>query len=106
MRYPPDPDDPQPPAAPGVRPFLHPAGGSPPAVRYPPQPPAPMDGPPGEHSTSLRPFVITSGRVEGPDPAIQIETQVTAHPGAVPARLPPEKRAIVALCVEPMSVAE
>jgi hypothetical protein len=65
------------------------------------------DGPPpGEHTTALRPFVITSGRVDGPDPAIQMETQVTAHPGAAPARLPPEKRAIVTLCVEPMSVAE
>jgi len=35
-----------------------------------------------------------------------METQVTIHPGASPARLPPEKRAILALCVEPLSVAE
>jgi hypothetical protein len=62
--------------------------------------------PPGEQTTALRPFVITSGRVDGPDPDIQMETQVTAHPGAAPARLPPEKRAIVTLCVEPLSVAE
>jgi len=61
---------------------------------------------PGDHTTSLRPFVLTSGRVDGPDPSIGMETQVTAHPGAAPARLPPEQRAIVALCVEPLSVAE
>jgi uncharacterized protein DUF742 len=102
MRYPADSDDPGRPAAPGVRPFLQPS-----APRYQPQPPATVDGPPpGEHTTALRPFVITSGRVDVPDPDIQMETQVTAHPGARPARLPPEKRAIVTLCVEPLSVAE
>jgi hypothetical protein len=107
MRYPLGPDDPEPPAAPGVRPFLRSGGANTPAVRYEPQPPAVVDDPgPGEHTTALRPFVLTSGRVDGPDPAIQMETQVTTHPGAVPARLPPEKRAIVSLCVEPMSVAE
>jgi hypothetical protein len=107
MKYPPDPDDPEPPAAPGVRPFLQSGGEGSPAVRYEPQPPARMEEQPsGEQTTALRPFVITSGRVDGPDPAIQMETQVTTHPGAVPARLPPEKRAIVTLCVEPMSVAE
>jgi Protein of unknown function (DUF742) len=61
---------------------------------------------PGDHTTTLRPFVLTSGRVDGPDPSIGMETQVTVHPGAAPARLPPEQRAIVALCVEPLSVAE
>jgi hypothetical protein len=54
----------------------------------------------------LRPFVITSGRVSGLDPNIGMETQVTASYTAAPARLPPEKRAIVTLCVEPLSVAE
>ncbi len=104
MTYPADSDDPGRPAAPGVRPFLQ--GGATPA-RYQPQPPARVDAPPpGEQTTALRPFVITSGRVDGPDPDIQMETQVTAHPGAAPARLPPEKRAIVTLCVEPLSVAE
>jgi hypothetical protein len=105
MTYPADPDDPRRPAAPGVRPFLQ--GGDAPD-RYRPQPPAKAEPPPppGERTTALRPFVITSGRVEGPDPDIQMETQVTAHPGAAPARLPPEKRAIVTLCVEPLSVAE
>ena len=61
---------------------------------------------PGDHTTTLRPFVLTAGRVDGPDPNIGMETQVTVHPGAAPARLPPEQRAIVALCVEPLSVAE
>jgi hypothetical protein len=35
-----------------------------------------------------------------------METQVTASSTAVPAGLPPEKRAIVTLCIEPLSVAE
>ena len=61
---------------------------------------------PGEHTTTLRPFVLTAGRVDGADPTIGMETQVTVHPGAAPARLPPEQRAIVAICVEPLSVAE
>ena len=95
--------------APGIRPFLKgPAGPQqngqpqqyrPPAARAERQPS-------GEHTTALRPFVITAGRVSGADPDIQVETQVTVHPGAAPARLPPEQRAIVTLCVEPMSVAE
>jgi hypothetical protein len=106
MTYPVDPDDPEHPAAPGVRPFLQ--GAATPGRPQPPaQPPARLDGPPpGEQTTTLRPFVITAGRVDGPDPDIQMETQVTVHPGAVPGRLPPEKRAIVTLCQEPLSVAE
>ena len=101
MRTPPDPDDPAYPAATGVRPFLQ--NSSPAQYR----PPARMDGPPaGEQTATLRPFVITSGRVSGPDPNIGMETQVTASSTAVPAGLPPEKRAIVTLCIEPLSVAE
>jgi hypothetical protein len=105
MRYAVGPGEPErSPAASGVRPFLQAPTGP---QQYQPQPPARVDSqPPGEHTTTLRPFVLTSGRVDGPDPDIQMETQVTAHPGAAPARLPPEKRAIVTLCVEPMSVAE
>jgi len=64
------------------------------------------DPPPGEQTTALRPFVITSGRVDAPDPDIGVETQVTIRPGALPVRLSPEKRAIVNLCAEPLSVAE
>jgi hypothetical protein len=58
---------------------------------------------------TLRPFILTSGRV----PAIgylEVETQVTTRIDVVNAadvaRLPREVAAIVALCVEPSSVAE
>ncbi|GGL05524.1 DUF742 domain-containing protein [Mangrovihabitans endophyticus] len=96
-------DEPGRPATPGVRPFLHRSG----AAAYRPQPPAgPDDQVPDGHISGLRPFVITSGRVDGVDPDIGMETQVTVHPDARPARLPPEQRAIVALCIEPHSVAE
>jgi hypothetical protein len=105
MREPADPDDPAHPAAPGVRPFLR---NTAPGGRYRPAPP-PAAGPgppPGEQTTSLRPFVITSGRVDGLDPNNGLETQVSSHPGALSARLSPEQRAIVHLCGEPLSVAE
>jgi len=108
MSYPADPDDPEHPAAPGVRPFLRPPGSGG-GGRFPPAPPpAPPPPPPqvGEHTTTLRPFVITAGRTAGLDPDIGLETQVSAHPGAPPARLSPEQRAIVHLCGEPLSVAE
>ena len=102
MTYP-DPDDPAPPARPSVRPFLQ--FGPQSAGGYRPTPPGdtkPVD----EQATTLRPFVITSGRTDGADPEIGIETQVTVMPGAMPVRLSPEMRAIVALCGEPVSVAE
>jgi uncharacterized protein DUF742 len=105
VRYPADPDDPEHPAAPGVRPFLRttsPGGRHQPAAPLP----APPGPPPGEQTTSLRPFVITSGRVDGLDPNIGLETQVSSHPGATGARLSPEQRAIVHLCGDPLSVAE
>ena len=105
MRHPADPDDPEHPAAPGVRPFLRNSG---PGARYQPAPPSgPSAGPPpGEETTTLRPFVLTSGRVDGLDPSIGLETQVSSHPGALSARLSPEQRAIVHLCGDPLSVAE
>lgn len=55
-----------------------------------------------------RPFVLTSGRVDGVDPDICLETQVTANPkppGPV-ADLAPELQAILEICAEPVSVAE
>ena len=101
MRSAPDPDGPDHPAGPGVRPYLRGgiSTGRPRASGRPEQPV-------GDDHVALRPFVITSGRVDGSDPEIGMETQVTAHPGAAPTRLPPEKRAIVTLCVQPLSVAE
>jgi hypothetical protein len=99
MTYP-DPDDPANPARPSVRPFLQPSssGGYRPAHR--------VEDPVSDQSVSLRPFVITSGRTDGADPGIGMETQVTLNPTAAPVRLSPEMRAIVGLCGEPVSVAE
>ncbi|WP_306214110.1 DUF742 domain-containing protein [Actinoplanes sp. RD1] len=82
------------PEVPGVRPFLH--G---PAPEGPPE-----TGP--DAAAVLRPFVITSGRTAAADPSIGLETQVSTLPGVSPARLSPERRAIVQLCHEPLSVAE
>jgi hypothetical protein len=65
--------------------------------------------PDDDPSAALRPFVLTSGRVVGVDPAISMETQVTVHEGAPRTHLPSSARelhAIVALCVAPVSVAE
>ena len=102
MTYP-DPDDPAHPARPSVRPFLQAgslsAGGYRPAARD-------EEPPVVEQTAGLRPFVITSGRTDGADPAIGMETQVTVNPAAGPVRLSPEMRAIVGLCGEPLSVAE
>jgi hypothetical protein len=72
-----------------------------------PIPTAEADG-----ARGLRPFVLTSGRVSAVDPAISLETQVTARldgtSWAAPplSRLSPELQNIIALCGEPMSVAE
>lgn len=56
----------------------------------------------------LRPFVLTSGRVASDGQHIGLETQVASRgPGENGSTvLPPEKRAIVSLCAEPLSVAE
>jgi hypothetical protein len=69
--------------------------------------PTPSSEPPAaDPATTLRPFVITSGRTDGADPDIGMETQVTVNHAAMPMRLSPEMRAIVALCDDPLSVAE
>ncbi|GAA0811438.1 DUF742 domain-containing protein [Spirilliplanes yamanashiensis] len=99
MRPPADPGAPDPAGVPGVRPYL--TGRPPGGRRAIAGPPADAPEPP-----ALRPFVITAGRVNAADPDIGMETQVTRHPGALPAPLPPESRAIVALCERPLSVAE
>jgi hypothetical protein len=101
MTYP-DPDDPAHPARPSVRPFLKSGVSSTGGYR-----PSHLGEPPVEdQATTLRPFVITSGRTDGADPEIGMETQVTVSHAAAPTRLSPEMRAIVALCGDPLSVAE
>jgi len=101
MTYP-DPDDPAHPARPSVRPFLQ--SGPMSAGGYRPTPSS--EPPADDQASTLRPFVITSGRTDGADPDIGMETQVTVNHAAMPMRLSPEMRAIVALCGDPLSVAE
>ncbi|GAA3456099.1 DUF742 domain-containing protein [Dactylosporangium matsuzakiense] len=81
-------------------PSAGPAPGGPPGAE---EPPAPTAG----GTAALRPFVLTSGRVEAADREIGLETQVTLRGDAVPSGgLPPEMQAIVRLCERPISVAE
>jgi len=61
--------------------------------------------PPGSPQSRIRPFVLTSGRVAGSE-AIGLETQVVASGPIAVAGLAPEMAAILALCTEPVSVAE
>ena len=90
-----------------------PIGRIPPYLRVSPSGAAPT-GPPNRdtQSASLRPFVLTAGRVNAVDPEIDVETQVTLRPYdprvvRVPlASLGPEMQAMVALCGQPISVAE
>lgn len=72
-------------------------------------PSVPPDTVPDARPRGLRPFVLTSGRVQGSDPDISLETQVSARArrSLVPLpRLAPELADIVALCAQPVSVAE
>lgn len=74
-------------------------------------PPAPVE-PAGPVEETLRPFVLTSGRVSSGDREISLETQVTSNyddagtAHYATAGLPSELRAIITLCDVPMSVAE
>ncbi|PWR08891.1 hypothetical protein DKT68_14210 [Micromonospora acroterricola] len=99
-------EDPDPEPGARIRPYLRTApsteGGAPAA-------PAPEAG--AGWPSVPRPFVLTSGRVAGADPAIGLETQVTVRPDNGPWTVPavllaPELQAIIALCAEPISVAE
>ena len=68
--------------------------------------------PPVSSEETLRPFVLTSGRVSAGDREIELETQVTSNyddPGTAryaTVGLSSELRAIITLCDVPMSVAE
>lgn len=67
------------------------------------------DPPPGTADPSvLRPYLLTAGRVRPIDESLEIEAQVgtTTLGRASSAFLEFEHRDIIALCVEPMSVAE
>jgi hypothetical protein len=96
--------DPSGPARARIRPFLNaPRPGSQSTTGHDPGPPDGAERP--------RPFVLTSGRVDGVDPDICLETQVSARsalpPGTAPvATLAPELQVIIAMCAEPVSVAE
>jgi hypothetical protein len=95
------PDEPAPPTGALIRPFLD-IG---PATAAGPGEDA--DGPAAPAGPSLRPFLLTAGRVAGKD-SIAIETQVVAtdHGYAYGAQLGFERREIVQLCGDPLSVAE
>ena len=55
----------------------------------------------------VRPYLLTSGRAHPVDQSLEIEAQVvTNYPAAATAQLTFERRDIVALCIEPKSVAE
>lgn len=54
----------------------------------------------------VRPFIITGGRTRPLREGLRVETLVRATPAALSAPLEFERRAIVELCQEPLSVAE
>jgi len=91
------PDEPAPPSGALIRPFLDTDAG--------------IDGTDGDDDqvdgASLRPFLLTAGRVAGQD-SIAIETQVvtTDQGRTAGSELDFESRDIVALCDDPLSVAE
>ncbi|MBO4207028.1 DUF742 domain-containing protein [Micromonospora echinofusca] len=84
----------------GVPPYLSDPAATRPSPNCPDRPADPAA------TLALRPFVITAGRVIGDDTRMGFETQVSALPGARPARLTPEANAIIAICQRPISVAE
>lgn len=88
---------------PGIRPYLRS-----PVAPVSPAPPAAWNRPAHRAPDNPRPYVLTAGRVQGDDPAVNLETQVTIRPGA-PSDvrfMPTELQAILTTCVSPMSVAE
>lgn len=65
----------------------------------------PRDVEPVEDTTFVRPFIITGGRAEPLQADLRLETLVVAV-GAPDETLTFERRHIVAVCEEPMTVAE
>ncbi|MGC4866812.1 DUF742 domain-containing protein [Micromonospora sp. DT53] len=107
-------EDPDPEPRVRIRPYLRtpsPTGDGAAATPATPGTPA-LSEPDGDQPAGPRPFVLTSGRVAGADPAIGLETQVTARTdsgwwaGPSDGLLAPELQTIIALCAEPISVAE
>jgi hypothetical protein len=84
------------PPGPLIRPFL---GG-----------PSTDPGPPPRNSqpepVGLRPYILTAGRVYDAESGIGPETQVVTRADRPATRLSPEQAAIIALCTQPVSVAE
>lgn len=54
----------------------------------------------------IRPFVITGGRTEANRADLHLDTLVSALPGRSAAHRGFEHRAVLQLCVEPLSIAE
>lgn len=59
-----------------------------------------------ESSQVVRPFVMTGGRTRAERRDLRLETMLSAVPGAVAEGLTPEQRRLMALCAEPISIAE
>lgn len=119
MQQPPDSETPL------VRPYIaggaapRPAGGAAPRPAGGTDPGATEQGRAAEQGTpasgrhadgvnTLRPYLLTSGRVRPIDESLEIEAQVVATPLGVAGldRLAFEHRDIVRLCADPVSVAE
>ncbi|WP_433313744.1 DUF742 domain-containing protein [Micromonospora sp. CA-269861] len=105
-------EDPDPEPRVRIRPYLRTTSPTGDGATATPALPEPEPQPDGDRPAGPRPFVLTSGRVAGADPAIGLETQVTLRtdsgwwagpPGTL---LAPELQTIIALCAEPISVAE
>ena len=63
------------------------------------------DGVPGDDAF-LRPFILTQGRTRPLHDGLRIETLILASPAALSAPIRYERRRIVELCQQPLSLAE
>ncbi|CAN5633693.1 DUF742 domain-containing protein [soil metagenome] len=60
----------------------------------------------GPEDGFVRPFVITGGRTEVHRSGLQLETLISAIPDRRPRQLGFEHRAVIKLCLQPISIAE